>query len=113
MYGCEVWSMTKKSEKLIYTFERKILKRIYGPINENGIWRMRHNKEIYDLFNEPKISTLVKLKRLQWAGHVQRMDEERIPNRVMTGVMFGRRPVGKARKRWMDSVKEDIYQLSQ
>ena len=39
------------------------------------MWRMRHNKEIYDLFKEPEISTLVKLKGLQWAGHVQRMDE--------------------------------------
>ena len=33
--------------------------------------------------------------------------------RVMTGVMIGRRPVGKPRKRWMDSVKEDSYQLLQ
>ena len=81
-----------------------------GPINENGMWRIRHNKEIYDLFKEPKISTLVKLKRLQWARHVQGMDEGRIPKRVMTGVMFGRRLVGKPKKRWMDSVKEDSYQ---
>ena len=43
------------------------------------MWRIKHNKEIYDLFKEPKISTLVKLKRLQWAGYVQRMDEGRIP----------------------------------
>ena len=35
--GCEVWTMTKKSEKLIDIFEREILGRIYGPINENGI----------------------------------------------------------------------------
>ena len=98
MYGCEVLTMPKKSEKLIDTFERKILRRIYGPINENGMWKMRSNKEIYDLFKEPEISTLVKLKRLQWAGHVQRMDERRIPKRVRTGVMFGRRPVGNTGK---------------
>ena len=76
--------MTKESEKLIDTFKRKILRRIYGPTNKNGMWRMRHNKEIYDLFKEPEISTLIKLKRSQWAGHVQRMDERRIPKRVMT-----------------------------
>ena len=44
---------------------------------------------------------------------MQKMDEGRIPQRVMTGVMFGRRPVGKPRKRWMDSVKEDSCQLLQ
>ena len=34
------------------------------------LWRMRHNKEIYDLFKEPEIFTLVKLKTLQWAVHL-------------------------------------------
>ena len=60
------------------------------------------------VFKETKISIsiLVKLKRLQWAGHVERKDERRIPKRVMTGLMFGR-------KRYMDSVKEDSYQLLQ
>jgi hypothetical protein len=30
---------------------------------------------------------------------------------VMAGQMFGKRPVGKPKKRWMDAVKEDIYQI--
>jgi hypothetical protein len=31
-------------------------------------------KELYKLYKEPEISVTIKLKRLQWAGHVQRMD---------------------------------------
>jgi hypothetical protein len=30
---------------------------------------------------------------------------------VMAGQMFGKRPVGKPKKRWMDEVKEDNYQI--
>jgi hypothetical protein len=30
---------------------------------------------------------------------------------VMVGHMFGKRPVGKPKKRWMDAVKEDIYPI--
>jgi hypothetical protein len=30
---------------------------------------------------------------------------------VMAGQTFGKRPVGKHKKRWMDAVKEDGYQL--
>jgi hypothetical protein len=30
---------------------------------------------------------------------------------VMAGQMFGKRPVGKRKKRWMDAVKEDVYQI--
>jgi hypothetical protein len=44
----------------------------------------------------------VKLRRLQWAGHVIRMPEEKIPRKVMMGRLEGVRPIGRPRKRWMD-----------
>ena len=56
---------------------------MYGPVNENERWRIRYNKEIYDLFKEPDISTIVKFKRLQWARHVQRMGDGYIPKNVI------------------------------
>jgi hypothetical protein len=30
---------------------------------------------------------------------------------VMAGQMFGKRPMGKPKKRWMDAVKEGSYQI--
>jgi hypothetical protein len=35
------------------------------------------------------------------------MESQSIPRMVMAGQMFGKRPVGKPKKRWMDAVKED------
>jgi hypothetical protein len=32
--------------------------------------------------------TIIKLRRLQWAGHVQRMESHSIPRMVMAGQMF-------------------------
>jgi hypothetical protein len=40
MYGCESWSLTKNEENKINVFERKILRKIYGPTNDNGVWRI-------------------------------------------------------------------------
>jgi hypothetical protein len=37
----------------------------------------------------------MKFKRLQWAGHTDRMDNSRIPKKVLDGKFHGRRPVGR------------------
>jgi hypothetical protein len=34
-------SLSKNSENALSTFERKILRRIYGPVQDNGQWRVR------------------------------------------------------------------------
>jgi hypothetical protein len=72
-----------------------MLRRILGPINDNGTWRIRYNKEIYTLYGDPELSTVIKLRRLQWSGRVQRMESQIVPRMVMGGQMFGKRPVGK------------------
>jgi hypothetical protein len=46
-----------------------------------------------------------------WAGHVQRLKSQIIPRMVMAGQMFGKRPVGKPKKRCMDAVKKYSYQI--
>jgi hypothetical protein len=38
------------------------------------------------------------------------MDEQTVP-KAFTGQMFVKRPVGKPRKRWADSVEEDSIRL--
>jgi hypothetical protein len=94
MYGSETWVMTKKIENIINSYERKILRRILGPINDNGTWRIRYSKEMYTLYGDTELSTVIKLGRLQWAGHVQRMESQRVPRMVMAGHMFVKRLVG-------------------
>jgi hypothetical protein len=54
------------------------------------------------LFKEPEISIVIKLKRLQWAGHLQRMDEQNMPKKDFTRQIVGKTPVDKSRKRWTD-----------
>jgi hypothetical protein len=66
---------------------------------------------MYTLYGDPELSTVTKFIRLQWTGHVQRMESQSIPRMVMAGQMFRTRTVGKPKKRWMDAVKEDIYQI--
>jgi hypothetical protein len=48
-----------------------------------------------------------------WAGHVVRMEEHRIPKKVL-GSCFGRgRPMGRERNRWKDAIEKDAVNLLQ
>ena len=46
--------------------------------------------------------------RLQWAGHVERMADDRLPKRAAELREQGRRSRGRPRLRWEDCVKRDV-----
>jgi len=52
MYGAENWVLSKAEELCLGVFERKMLRRIYGPICEGATWRSRYNEELYRLYDE-------------------------------------------------------------
>jgi hypothetical protein len=41
--------MTRMNKKILNTWDREILRRIYGHVVEQGIWRIRNNKELMEL----------------------------------------------------------------
>jgi len=62
-----------------------VYRRILDPVydNEKGKWRILTNKEIYASDTKPTIIETIRLNRLCWFGHVQRVEENRIPKRVL------------------------------
>jgi len=48
---------------------------------------------------------------MRWAGHVARMDEERVVYRVLVGKLEGRRPLGRPRHRWVDNIRMDLQDV--
>jgi hypothetical protein len=98
MYRRETWSLLQKAENKLEAFEKKILRRIYGPINENGQWTYGCNTELYNLYKDIDIVNGIKLRILQWTGHVIMMPEERILRKVTVGGLEIVRPIGRPRK---------------
>jgi hypothetical protein len=56
-------------------FERKIKRRIYGPVMENNLGRIRYNEEINTLLKGEDIVRFIKSQRIRWVGHVERMED--------------------------------------
>ena len=101
MYGCETWTLTNRLENTLNVFERKMLRKICGPIQENNVWRARNNRELSELFGCETIVSAVKSSRLRWAGHVMRMDNDRAVKKTLNTNcnMIGNRTRGRPRKR--------------
>jgi hypothetical protein len=90
-----------------------VLRGIFGPKRDEatGDWRRLHNEELNDLYSSPNIIWVIKLRRLRWAGHVARMGDERGAYRILVGRPKGRRPLGRPRRRWEDTIKIDIWEV--
>ncbi|XP_066905643.1 uncharacterized protein [Halyomorpha halys] len=91
--------------------KRVILRRILGPVCENGNWRRRKNGDLFGLYKECSISAYIRIQRLKWLGHVMRMSEERVAHKLYSYVPDGVRQRGRPKGRWRDALRRDQRQM--
>jgi len=46
LYGCETWTVAEQMKSTLKTRERRILRKIYGPIKYQNGWGIRINGEL-------------------------------------------------------------------
>jgi hypothetical protein len=64
LYGCETWSLTLREKHRPRVFEKRVLRRIYGPRKDEvtGGWRKLHNGNPHYLYCSPRIIKMIKLR---------------------------------------------------
>jgi hypothetical protein len=109
-YGSESWTLTMEQERVLAVFERKILRKIYGQVKENELWRIRRNDELEDIIKGENIVRFIKSQRIRWLGHIERMKCTAIPKK-MYGKMYETRRRGRPKTRWLDDVSTDLRRM--
>ena len=79
LFGCETWSLTVR--------------------DENGEWKRLHNEQLHSLYRSHNIVRVIKSRRLRWAGHVARMEEDMTALKILAGKPSGKRFLGRSRRR--------------
>ena len=110
-YGAETWTMTNIVEKMLMTWESKIMRKIYGPKKENGQWRIKTILELITKYKCQDIATVIKIRKLEWPGHVIRMNDTRSGKKIFEGKLEGRRGKGRPRLGWINDVEDDLMKL--
>jgi hypothetical protein len=103
--------MTKKEEQVVLIFERVIFRRIDGSKYEDGEWKSRTNRELEELNKGENIVKWMKGQRISWLGHLERMEEDRMPKKIFIQEFEGTRRRRRPRKEWREEVERDLQVL--
>ena len=95
--------------KRLGLWERKILRRVHGPVVEQGMWKIRNNQELRELHKNLDIVADMEKKRLECAGHVVRKDQGRAVKIFESKPDGSRR--GRPRLRLLKDVEKDLREL--
>ena len=100
-YGCESWTISKKTEDMIQAFEmwtyRKMLQVTYREHKTNE-WVLSTAGQRRELLN------IIRKQKLKYYAHVKR--SKGLENTIMEGAVAGNRKRGRPRTQWIDNIKE-------
>ena len=72
-------------------------------------WRIRSNEEIDNILRKEGIVRFVKARRISWIGHLERMEDSRMPKRMTREKICTKRRRGRPKVRWLDDVQENLW----
>jgi len=111
-YASETWSLTIGDSRRLITFERKVLRDIFGPSYDVELqtYERRQNQDLQKLHNRSNIISYIRSKRLEWFGYVWRADEQ-VVKEVMVSKINRKRPLRRPMTQWMDVIAQDIENI--
>ena len=105
LYNSELWTLTETQENEIDSFHRRVLRKVI-----NIRWpKIISNDDLYEKVGVEKWSVSIRRRRLNWLGHLMRLDE-RTPVRkaLLESLSNVKRKVGRPQLTWIKVIEKDL-----
>jgi hypothetical protein len=73
-----------------------------------GEWNSRTNRELEEMSKGENMVKWIKGQRIGWLGHLDRMEEDRMPKKIFTQELEETRRRRRPRKRWKEELERDL-----
>ena len=112
LYGAECWTTLTKHIKKLNTFHHRCIRIILGISNRKQWTEHITMAEVRRRWGYVEmVAEKVRKRRLEWLGHVARMQDHRLPKSALFGWLPQPRPRCGPRKRWRDVVRKDLKDI--
>uniref|UniRef100_A0A8R1EVZ9 Reverse transcriptase domain-containing protein n=1 Tax=Caenorhabditis japonica TaxID=281687 RepID=A0A8R1EVZ9_CAEJA len=108
-YGSEVWTFTQALSERVRVTHAALERRLVGISLSEQRQRNLHREDIRAQSEVRDPLLVIKKKKLGWAGHIMRRNDGRWTRLVQEWYPIGeKRPVGRPRMRWCDSLQKEV-----
>ena len=107
IYGCETRTLLVNVGLKLERAEMQMIRWMFGISMKDR----RTNEELRRLVGVEPITTVIRSGRLRWYGHVMSKGEVDWVKKCMEFRVEGRRPVGRTRRTWLESVEAEVAEL--
>ena len=101
----ETWTVYSRHAEQLKAFHIRCLRTLLRIRWQDKV----PDTEVLQRAESESIHVILLHSQLRWADHVQRMDDSRLPKRLLYGELTaGQRSLGRPKKRYKDSLKESL-----
>ena len=109
LYNSELWTLTETQQQQIDSFHRRLLRRVIDIR-----WpKIISNDDLYKKVGVEKWSDTIRRRRLNWLGHLMRLDEGTPVRRSLREALTDvRRKVGRPCLTWIKVIEKDLAKIN-